>query len=112
MRQTQEIDQTLETLNILLEDEETFHHVCSALFKAIDVNGDESLQREEIRDFLDKICEEMGVTQNPDDATLDRVFEELDENGDNDISVEELEAFLRRIFILQRDEINRIIKRK
>ena len=62
-----EIDQTLDTLNVLLNDEETFHHVCAALFKAIDVNNDGSLERSEIRRFIDRICDEMGLEKNPDD---------------------------------------------
>ena len=40
------------------------------------------------------------------------MFNELDVDGDNDISLDELEVFLRRIFILQRDEILRVVRRK
>ena len=40
LRNTEEIEKTVETLNVLLGDEETFHHVCDALFRAIDINGD------------------------------------------------------------------------
>ena len=71
LRNTIEIDQTLETLNVLLKDDETFHHVCDALFRAIDVNGDGSLERSEIRGFIDQICEDMGMTKNPDDESLE-----------------------------------------
>ena len=61
LRNTTEIEQTLETLNILLSDEETFHHVVTALFNAIDVNKDGSLERDEVRKFIDQICDEMGL---------------------------------------------------
>ena len=67
LRNTTEIDKTLETLNVLIKDDETFHHVCDALYRAIDVNNDGSLERSEIKDFIDKICEDMGLTKNPDD---------------------------------------------
>ena len=52
----------------------------------------------------------MGLEKNPDDKTLEGVYKELDEDGSNDVSLDELEVFLRRIFILQRDEINRVIR--
>ena len=61
LRNTQEIEQTLDTLNVLLNDEETFHHVCDAIFKAIDVNGDGNLERDEIRGFINKICLDIGL---------------------------------------------------
>ena len=112
LKNTIEIDATLETLNVLLKDDETFHHVVDALFRAIDVNNDGSLERSEIKEFIDKICNEMGLHRNPDDQTLEQVFNELDVDGDNDISLDELEVFLRRIFILQRDEILRVVRRK
>ena len=111
LRNSKEIDQTLETLNVLLKDDETFHHVVDALFRAIDTNNDGSLERAEIKDFIDGICTDMGLQRNPDDASLEQVFNELDVDGDNDISPDELEVFLKRIFILQRDEIMRVMRR-
>ena len=110
LRNTSERQKTLDTLKILLNDEETFHHVCNALFNAIDKNKDGSLEKSEIRGFIDKICDDMGLEKKTDDETLDEVFKELDADGGGDVSVDELESFLRRIFILQRDEINRVIQ--
>ena len=100
LRNTSEIEQTLETLNILLNDEETFHHVCNALFNHIDKNKDGSLEKSEVTGFIDKICEDMGLEKKADDETLDNVFKELDADGGGDVDPEELATFLRRIFIL------------
>ena len=64
----------------------------------------------EIKSFINKICIEMGVTRNPNDTTLEGVFAELDEDKSDDVSIEELQVFLKRIFILQRDEIRRVLQ--
>ena len=72
------------------------------------MNG--SLDRDEIREFIDNICQQTGVQRNPDDKTLEAVFADMDSDGSNDVSFEELEDFVRRIFILQRDEISQVVK--
>lgn len=94
---------------MILNDEETFHHVCTEVFKTIDVNSDGSLEKREIRNFIDNICEEMGMAQKTDDDTIAEVFAELDQDGSNDIDISEMKQFLRKIFIVQRDEIGKII---
>ena len=100
LRNTSEIDQTLETLDVLLNDEETFHHVCASLFRAIDKNRDGSLERAEIKNFISEISADMGVKLDKSDKILDGVYAELDADGSNDVDLEELEVFLKRIFIL------------
>lgn len=53
----------------------------------------------------------MGMESNPDDTTIAEVFNELDEDGSNDISIDEMKMFLRKIFICQRDEIAKVLKK-
>lgn len=109
MTSTAEIEQTFEALKVILNDEETFHHVCTEVFKTIDINNDGNLEKKEIRNFIDNICQEMGMESNPDDTTIAEVFNELDEDGSNDISIDEMKMFLRKIFICQRDEIAKVL---
>ena len=78
LRNTNEIDQMLETLNTLLEDGETFHRVCSTLFRAIDVNSDGSIKQKEVKNFIEKICFDMGLRENLDDESMINIFKELD----------------------------------
>jgi Ca2+-binding EF-hand superfamily protein len=99
MSSQSEIEQTYEALKVILSDDETFHHVCTEVFKTIDVNGDGSLEKKEIRNFIDNICQEMGMETNPDDETIAEVFNELDEDGSNDISIDEMKVFLKKIFV-------------
>lgn len=73
--------------------------MCTEVFKTIDVDGSGSLEKAEIRNFINNICSEMGMKNNPDDKTIQEVFAELDEDGSNDISTDELKKFLRKLFI-------------
>jgi Ca2+-binding EF-hand superfamily protein len=106
-----EIEQTFEALKVILSDDETFHHVCTEVFKTIDVDNSGKLDKKEIRNFIDNICQEMGMEHNPDDDTIAEVFNELDRDNSNDISIEEMKHFLRRIFVGQHDEIARALNR-
>ena len=109
MSTSSEIEQTYEALTVILNDDETFHHVCTEVFKTIDVNNDGSLEKNEIRNFIDNICQEMGMQSLPDDNTIAEVFHELDSDGSNEVSIKEMKAFLRKIFVSQRDEISRVL---
>ena len=40
-----ELEQTFEALKAILEDDDTFNHVCSEVFKTIDVDSSGSLER-------------------------------------------------------------------
>ena len=95
----EQIEKTYEALKIILSDDETFNHVCMEVFKSIDINGDESLEKEEVVKFIETICLEMGLENSPDPKTISEVFKELDEDGSNEIDSDELKAFLRKIFI-------------
>ena len=112
MSATEELEQTYEALKVILEDEETFSHVCSEVFKTIDVDGSGSLERAEIKNFIYNICSEMGMKSNPDDKTISEVFAELDEDGSDDISVEELKKFLRKLFVCQKEEVGKALGKK
>ena len=76
----------------------------------MDVDKDGSLEIKEIRKFLNNMCLEMGMEEVPDEQTLSEIFEELDEDGSMDIDLDEMKAFLRKIFIMQRDDIARILE--
>ena len=84
------IEKTYEALKIILNDEETFNHVAMEVFKTIDINGDESLQKKEVVDFIENICQEMGLSYGPDEQTISEVFKELDADGSNEIDADEL----------------------
>jgi Ca2+-binding EF-hand superfamily protein len=97
-------------LKTVLSDDEILDHVVNELFNQIDESGDGSLQKEEIQEFVTKICKELGLEDMlPDPEELTRIFNALDTDGDNDISVTELKTFLQSIFTTQRDEMNRML---
>ena len=112
MSSSEEMEQTYEALKVILEDEETFNHVCSEVFKTIDVDSSGSLEKAEIKNFINNICMEMGMKNNPDDKTIQEVFAELDEDNSDDISIDELKAFLRKLFVCQKDEVAKALGKK
>lgn len=95
----EQIEKTYDALRVILSDEETFNHVAMEVFRVIDINGDESLEKKEVVQFIESICKEMGLQNGPDEKTISEVFKELDEDGSNEISSDELKHFLRKIFI-------------
>ena len=99
MSSTEELEQTYEALKVLLEDKETFEHVCGEVFNTIDSDHDGSIGKGEIKDFINSICREIGMKATPDDNTIHEVFVELDQDKDNDVSKGELKNFLRNLFI-------------
>ena len=113
LRNTDEISNTLTTLNVLLNDEETFHQVAKIIFRSIDEDGSGELDLGEVREFIDKISEEMGIEddKHPDDNSLESVFQSIDADGDGSLDFDELSTFLKRVFILQRDEIAAVVKK-
>ena len=104
-------EQTYDALKVILNDEETFHHVCSEVFANIDVNRDGTLEKAEIRKFIDNICLEMGMEDVIDDETMNDVFGELDEDGSEDIDLDEMKAFLKQIFINQKEELGKALSK-
>ena len=86
--------------------------MCNEVFKQIDIDMSGSLERKEIQNFINNICQEMGMKNNPDDKTIQEVFAELDEDGSDDISVEELKSFLRKLFVCQKDEVAKALGKR
>ena len=83
----EQIEKTYEALKIILSDEETFNHVCMEVFNSIDINGDESLEKEEVVKFFETICLEMGLENSPDAKTISEGLKELDEDGSNRLTL-------------------------
>ena len=45
-----------EALDLILKDESTFDQLCKDVFKTIDVDGSNSLSKDEISTFIDFLC--------------------------------------------------------
>lgn len=95
-------------LDLILKDEVTFDQLCKDVFKTIDVDGSNSLSKDEIQTFIDNLVQEMMGTK-PDEKTLEELFNELDEDGSNDVNCEELREFLKKFFTTQKEELRRTI---
>jgi Ca2+-binding EF-hand superfamily protein len=90
MSEREETENVYEALKVILEDNDTFEHVCKEVFKSIDVDASGSLEKAEIRQFIENICKEMGMKKSPDDDTINELFKELDEDDSDDITIDEL----------------------
>ncbi len=56
------------------------------VFRAIDSDTSGRLGREELKQFIQRVCVDMGMKTTPDDKTIDEVFKDLDEDNSNDIN--------------------------
>ena len=105
MSDKEELENVFEALKVILEDADTFEHVCKEVFKSIDADGSGSLEKSEIRAFIENICKEMGMKKQPDDDTINELFKELDEDDSDDITIDELKQFLKKLFLAQKHEV-------
>ena len=108
----EELEQTHEALKVILEDASTFNYVVAEVFAAIDKERSGHLGREHLKQFVSKVCLDMGMKSVPDDRAIEDVFRDLDEDNSDDINQEEFGRFLRRLFISQKDECAKALGKK
>ena len=100
-----EREETYNTLNSLLANEDSFKEVIEAVFASIDEDGSGDLQPSELEKFIKEVCTSMGLKSAPGGDNINQVFKELDKDKSGTIDKEELGAFLKSLFSQQRDEL-------
>ncbi len=105
-----EIQETYNALTQLLDDEESFGKVVKAVFNVIDKDNSGTIELNEIEDFIENVCKEMGINKNPDKNSIKEVFKELDEDHSNSIDEKELAKFLKILFGDQRAQCEATLK--
>ena len=108
----EEIEQTHEALKVILEDTSTFNYVVAEVFAAVDKDKDGSLSRDNLKQFVTKVCLDMGMRTAPDERAVEEVFRDLDEDNSNEVSQEEFGRFLRRLFIQQKEDCAKALIKK
>jgi len=108
----EEIEQTHEALKVILEDTSTFNYVVAEVFAAVDKEKDGSLSRDNLKQFVTKVCLDMGMRTAPDERAVEEVFRDLDEDNSNEVSQEEFGRFLRRLFIQQKEDCAKALIKK
>ena len=108
----QEVQETYKALDSLLKDPKIFDEVVSAVFSSIDKDGNGTLEIEEVEEFINGVCSEMGIKNAPGKESIKEVFDELDEDKSKNISKEELAKFLRALFEEQRTQLGKQLKGK
>jgi len=105
------LEETYKALDTLLKDEGTFKQVVEAVFESIDTDKSGSIDIKEIEVFINSVCKEMGIGQQPDKAAIETVFKELDTDKSNSIDKEELGKFLRTLFEEQKKQLEAAMKK-
>jgi Ca2+-binding EF-hand superfamily protein len=108
----EELEQTHEALKVILEDPSTFNYVVGEVFPAIDKDRSGNLGVDELKAFVVKVCQDMGMKTQPDSTAINEVFKDLDEDNSDSVSQEEFGRFLRRLFITQKDECAKALSKK
>lgn len=98
--------ETKKVLEIVLSDEAVFEKIRERVFSYIDVDNNGTIDKQEIEDFVSKICENTSI-EKLDAQVVDSLFKELDTDGSNTISADELGVLLRGIFKAQLKQIKK-----
>ena len=99
--------ETIEALDNLLTNKQAFNEVLTEIFNLIDTDKSGEIELMEIKDFMTKICKEMGLQAKPDQDAIDNLFQELDTDHSNTIEKTEMAIFLKRLFIEQKELLER-----
>ena len=93
----QEVQANYTMMDMVLKNQRLFDHVVSTLFSGLDKDGNGTLEFSELKEYMDKICSEVGVKRKPKDSELEKIFSNLDEDGNKTICKEEMAKFLRSL---------------
>ena len=110
MQTKEEIQETYEALNSLLKDDKIFCETVQRIFMDIDKDNSGALDKDEVKEFLEKICHHMGITKPPSSKHIELIFKELDADKSGTISVKELGFFMKSLFEQMRHDMGRRLK--
>ena len=94
-------------LETILHDDVIFKKISDKVFSYIDIDNNGTIDREEIEEFVGKVCTYTKM-ERPSKAVISALFKELDTDASNTISQDELAVFLRGLYKAQL----KVIKRK
>ena len=103
------LNDTLKSLNLILNDPSLFDDIVLAVFKAIDLDNSGSLELYEIESFIQEISNEIGIKDVIDNFTIKKFFNEIDTDNSKAISVKELSNFLKLLFSEEKKKIEKTI---
>lgn len=92
------LEETIEALETILGDEDTFQKVVTSVFTNMDKNGNGFLEPKELGEFLGEVSRQVEGIEPPTSSQVFHVFKHLDLNSDHSISRDEMEVFLRHSF--------------
>ena len=94
--------ETLEAIELFLHDESIFNSILDSIFSAIDLDGNGSLELNEITQFIKEINNELQFAVETNDGLIQQIFNEMDKDKSNSIDKQELGEFLKILFRKQK----------
>ena len=99
------VQETYDALEAILNDDATFAEVLQSVFDSIDTDHSGTLEKGEIKMFIEQICGEMNIKKLPGADSIEQVFKDIDTDHSNNISKAELGVFLKTIFNEQKKQL-------
>lgn len=83
-------------LNEILKDKLKLKSISETAFKAVDLDGNGFLERNELEAVMEKVAKDIGVDK-PTKEEVDDVLNQMDENKDGKLSMDEFQVLIEQV---------------
>ena len=107
-----EMKETLEAVNMFLNDESVYHSILDSRFSSLDSDGSGALEYNEIAEFIKEINAELKFTDEANGQLVQQIFNDMDKDKSKSIDKNELGTFLISLFKKQKEAVERSMRNK
>ena len=107
-----EMKETLEAVNMFLNDESVYHSILDSIFSSLDSDGSGALEYNEIAEFIKEINAELKFTDEANGQLVQQIFNDMDKDKSKSIDKNELGTFLISLFKKQKEAVERSMRNK
>ena len=88
----------------LINDDKIFIPIATEAFKAVDLDNNNCIDREEFKKCSYQVAKGFGL-ENPTDESIEEVYKNLDLDGNGTIEFEEFKIYVKKLLITLLEEM-------
>ena len=88
----------------LINDDKIFIPIATEAFKAVDLDNNNCIDREEFKKCSYQVAKGFGL-ENPTDESIEEVYKNLDFDGNGTIEFEEFKIYVKKLLITLLEEM-------